>query len=329
MSTDLADPPEVLVRHALNGPTMGARWTAVLYAPTNLETTGLRAALQAAVDRVDDQMSTWKPRSDLSRLNAAPVGRWIDLPQELATVLDAALAVGTASQGAFDIGVGDLVRAWGFGAGAGDPDPIAAAEVARRRPVAAPQTLEIDRTRRRARKHAPLRLDLSGIAKGFGVDELGRVMAASGAGSWLVGIDGEMLARGTKPNGRPWAIAHERPREGIREIAGVLDLADCAVATSGSYRHLRETAAGRIGHTMDPRSNAPAASDLVSVTVLAPRCMDADAWATAILVSGSAAGAALVRRLGLRVLAVGRDGQVSWLGEPEHGDDGQAPSSGR
>lgn len=305
-----SDRSETPLRHALSGPTMGSRWTAVVHAAAGFEPAGLQTALQSAVDRVDGQMSSWKPGSDLNRLNAAPVGQWIDLPAELATVLDAALAIGAASGGAFDIGVGDLVTAWGFGAGAGAPDPAAAAAVARRRNCAAPQTLELDRVNRRARKHVALRLDLSGIAKGFGVDELGRVMAAAGLRSWLVGIDGEMLARGTKPGGRPWAIAHERPCEGHRAIAGILELADCAVATSGDYRHVREVDGRRISHTMDPRRNAPAASDLTSVTVLAETCMAADAWATAVLVAGAAAGGELADRRGLRVLALDRDGEM-------------------
>ena len=75
----------------------------------------MRRSLQQAVDVVDSQMSTWKPDSDLMQLNRAPVGVWRDVPEQLATVLDAALKVGRLSDGAFDIGVGDLVCAWGFG----------------------------------------------------------------------------------------------------------------------------------------------------------------------------------------------------------------------
>lgn len=299
--------PEPLVRFALQGPTMGSRWTAVCHAPAGFGTDHLQAALQAAVDRVDDQMSSWKPGSDLNRLGDAPVGRWVDLPAEIFTVIEAALAIGDASGGAFDIGVGELVEAWGFGARGGAPDPLAAAEAARRRAGAAPRTLELDRTNGRARKHAALRPDLSGIAKGFGVDELGRVMAAAGLRSWLVGIDGEMLARGVKPGGRPWAIAHESPREGTREIAGILELTDCAVATSGDYRHVRRIGGRRVSHTMDPRRNAPLASDLASVTVLADTCMAADAWATALMVLGAEDGSRQAARVGLDALFLVRD----------------------
>ena len=125
MSIDLATRPRTgapLVRHALNGPTMGTRYSATLFAPEGTDIKALDAALFAAVDRVDRQMSTWKPDSDLNRLNAAPVGDWIAIPRELATVLAASLRIGRTSNGRFDIGVGNLVAAWGFGCAGPKPD---------------------------------------------------------------------------------------------------------------------------------------------------------------------------------------------------------------
>ena len=118
MSIDLATRPRneaSLVRHALNGPTMGTRYSATLFAPEGADIKALEAALFEAVDRVDRQMSTWKPDSDLNRLNAAAVGDWVAIPRELTTVLAAALRIGRTSNGRFDIGVGNLVAAWGFG----------------------------------------------------------------------------------------------------------------------------------------------------------------------------------------------------------------------
>ncbi len=108
MSTDL-------VRHALNGPTMGTRWSALFHTAPGFDPAPVRAALQAAVDEVDAQMSTWKPGSDLMRLNAAPVGEWVAVPTRLLHVLSIGLEIGRASGGAFDIGMGDAVTAWGFG----------------------------------------------------------------------------------------------------------------------------------------------------------------------------------------------------------------------
>ena len=104
-----------LQRYTLSGETMGTRYSAVFFAPSGLDEPAIGAGLFAAVDKVDRQMSTWKPDSDLSRLNAMPEQQWLAVPEELVGVLATALRIGLQSDGAFDIGVGDLVNAWGFG----------------------------------------------------------------------------------------------------------------------------------------------------------------------------------------------------------------------
>ena len=109
-------------RYSLNGETMGTRYSAVFFAPPGLDAAAINAQLFAAVDAVDRQMSTWKPDSDLSRLNAAPVQQWLTMPPELVSVLLASLQLGQQSLGAYDIGVGAVVNAWGFGPGQQQPD---------------------------------------------------------------------------------------------------------------------------------------------------------------------------------------------------------------
>ena len=300
-----------MVRHALNGATMGTRHAAVFYAPEGLATEALAGALQDAVDRVDRQMSNWKPDSDINRLNAAPPGTWVPIPRELMTVLAEALRIGRATHGAFDIGVGALVDAWGFGPGSAVPDPgrIAASSASPR--TATTEALHLDRERSLARKSAPLSLDLSGIAKGFGVDEMARVMDAFGIHAWLVGIDGEMRARGVKPDGTPWAVAHERPDRERRDAMGVIELTDMAVATSGTYRHWREVEGRIVSHTMDPAARRPVANGIASVSILAGACMTADAWATAFMVLGAEAAGRLAAAAGIGSIIVFDDGTVT------------------
>ena len=104
-----------LIRHALNGPTMGTRWSALFFTPPGFDARPVQTALQKAVDVVDAHMSTWKPDSDLMRLNAARAGAWVTLPAPLIEVLRLGVELGRASGGAFDIGMGDAVAAWGFG----------------------------------------------------------------------------------------------------------------------------------------------------------------------------------------------------------------------
>jgi thiamine biosynthesis lipoprotein len=313
MSIDAGRDATALRRRALSGPAMGARWSATFFAAGDVDEAALTCRLQSAVEKVEQQMSTFRPDSDLERLNAAPIGVWTPIPRALMHVLSTALEIGRLSGGAFDIGVGDLVRAWGFG-GAPGPDGGHIAALAGRPSFEPPKTLQLDPAGCRARRLVPLRLDLAGIAKGFGVDELAREMRASGLSSWLVGIDGEMRAEGLKPDGRPWTVAHERPSSGERDILGVLELSGAAVATSGNYRHRVEVGGRVLSHTMDPSRGAPLENDLSAVTVLGATCMAADAWATALLVRGASEGPALARRLGLAALFVRADGTMEGTG---------------
>ena len=200
-------------RYSLSGATMGTRYSAVFYAAESIDQGALQAELQQAVDRVDRQMSTWQADSDLMRLNAAPPGQWVELPEELLWVLATALQIGEQSGGAFDIGVGALVSACGFG-------PQAATEQLPPRPPRARDALELDVPRRAARTHSRISLDLNGIAKGFAVDQLARCLREHGVNNFLVGIDGEMRAAGHKPDGSAWAVALEKPLRGRREVLG-------------------------------------------------------------------------------------------------------------
>ncbi|VBQ03342.1 FAD:protein FMN transferase [Burkholderia pseudomallei] len=172
------------------------------------------------------------------------------------------------------------------------------------------ELLEVDVARGRARRLADVAFDLCGIAKGFGVDELARVLDRHGIGAWLVGIDGELRARGCKPDGSPWAIALEAPDYDRRGAMGAIDLVDAAVATSGDYRHWADFGGERLSHTMDPRAGAPLRGGIASVTVVVPTCTDADAYATALMVLGAQAGRAHAERHGLDALFVVRDGDA-------------------
>ncbi|HMN21386.1 MAG TPA: FAD:protein FMN transferase [Ottowia sp.] len=306
---------ESATRQTLHGPTMGTRWSVTLDGRLATDCGVLQRALAAAVRQVDEQMSPWKPGSDLLRLNRAPVDTWVDLPPEIFTVLTRALGVARLSAGTFDPTVGALVDAWGFGAARDQPDP-AAIRVARGDSPAPRHTqLELDLTTGRVRKHAALQVDLCGIAKGYAVDRMAAVLQAHGVQHALVALDGELRALGAQADGQPWPVALESPEPGRRTALGVLELQDLAVATSGDYRRFWQVGAERLAHTMDPRRAAPLNNGVASVTVLAREAMDADAWATALLVAGPGEGLTLARRLGLEALwLLRRDDRIVELG---------------
>lgn len=317
-------------RLALHGPTMGTRWSVTCDAAPDTDVQALQTALAAAVQQVDAQMSPWLPGSDLNRLNHAPVGAWVTLPAEILEVLVCALDVCRLSAGAFDPAAGALVDAWGFGAVRDAPDAEAIRTATSAAPVARTPTyeaLELDSGMLRARKHAPMHLDLCGIAKGYAVDRMADVLRQNGVPHALVALDGELRAVGGQADGQPWAVAVESPETGRRAVHSVVELQDLAVATSGDYRHYLQVGDARLAHTMDTRRGAPVRNEVASVTVLARQCMHADAWATALLVAGPGEGLALAQRMGLEVLWMLRRGNgLVTLGLGRFGSG--APASG-
>lgn len=302
--------PKTAIDHkalALSGPTMGTAWHVLIDDPLpQANHARLSAALQAAVDDVDTQMSTWKPDSALMCLNAAPLNVWLPIPQALLTVLEAGLAISAATDGAFEMNMGAAVRAWGFG-----PDPIDLAAI--RSASAAPRiratdALQIDAALGLVLKTAPLSLDLSGIAKGFGVDRLAETLRAHGLAHALCSIDGEVRALGTRLDGKPWAVGIDAPDKPGKACHSVIALADTAVATSGDYRHFVDIRATRVAHTMNPQTGSPLLQSPASVTVLGQSCMMADAIATGLMVMGAEKGCALAAEKGLHTLFLLRDG---------------------
>jgi FAD:protein FMN transferase len=285
---------------------MGTRWSALLYASAEVDPEPIRAALAESVDAVDRQMSTWKPDSDLMRLNRAAVGTWVSVPVELMEVLTKGLEIGRFSDGAFDIGMGDVVTAWGFGPQEADTQAIRATLGKGRSP--AHEVLDLNPHALQARKLAPLTLDLSGIAKGYAVDRMMAVLSRFEITDALVGLDGEMRACGEQPDGRAWAVAIERPDYETRAPLSMIELRDAAVATSGDYRHWVQAGGRRLAHTMDPAYSGPLKETPASVSVLAKTCMEADAWATAFMVSGAKKGSIWSKEIGVAAVFVYRDG---------------------
>lgn len=299
MSSDSAT---ALQRTTLHGPTMGTRWSATIDVDNTVDLAVLHQDLCAVVEQVDQQMSPWKPDSDLTRLNQATVGDWVDLPMEIVEVLDCALDVQRLSAGAFNPCVGALVDAWGFGAVRNAPDAQAIRAARQSMLLAAHGCLELEKSMGRARKHAPLQLDLCGIAKGYAVDRIAHVLQQHGVRHALAALDGELRAVGSQASGHPWAVALESPEDSHRAVHAVIELEELAVATSGDYRHYVKVGDARLAHTMDARRCAPVNNAVASVTVLAPTCMQADAWATALLVAGADEGLVMAQRMRMDVL---------------------------
>jgi thiamine biosynthesis lipoprotein len=285
---------------ALQGATMGTTWSVKLVAARGLHPAEIRGGIEARLDRVVAQMSTWEPDSDLSRFNRAPAGSWHALPDECLTVLAHALEVAGDTGGAYDPTVGALVDLWGFGPAQRRHTRPRADAIAAARARTGWAHLTLDARARRVRQPGGVSVDLSSIAKGFAVDQVAAHLRGLGVASYLVEIGGELRGHGAKPDGTPWWVALERPGDMIVALHGL------SVATSGDYRRFFEDGGRSYSHTIDPRTGCPVDHGLASVTVLHPECMIADALATGLTVLGPAAGLAYARRRGLAALFIGR-----------------------
>lgn len=308
-----ATPP---ARHELllSGETMGSTWTAKVSGVPAADATVLRDAIQSHFDAVDLALSTWRADSALSRFNSRDDGEWVDIDPELAAVLRYALGLGQDSGGAYDVTVGPLVNLWGFG-----PDPAtwrvpeaAAIEVARAR--VGWHKVEVDPSRDRARKAPGVRVDLSSLGKGRGVDRVAEYLDARGYTNYLVDLSGKLRARGRNRQGDAWRVAVERPGPDQAGTGGALEdavvtLADSSIATAGDYRRFFESGGRHYSHIIDPATGYPVTHQTVSATALAGDCMHADALATVFMAMPPDAALALAHRRGVAALLVSRDGE--------------------
>jgi FAD:protein FMN transferase len=273
--------------------------------------------IESALLELNTHLSTYNPESEISRLNANRSSGWVAISPMLYALLDTAQRVSRDTEGAFDVTIGPLAAAWGFGPQVRSSDPGIPD------PVAVPTVVELQALMERTghgllelraepslavRKQNPaLVLDVNGIAPGFAVDQIAAGLGNRGYRNVLVEIGGEVRALGRRADGRPWQIAVETPVAGERTAYAGIELSDRAVSTSGDYRDSRVTTDGqRIAHAIDPRSGRPVTHPLASVTVVHATAAEADAYATAFSVLGSEAGYALAAQRGLAVLFIDR-----------------------
>ncbi len=251
--------------------------------------------MQAKVDEllmeVNRQMSTYDPESELSRFNKAPAGEWFPVSSELIEVVQAARQISDATDGAFDVTVGPAVNLWRFGPDRKRKAFPTDAEIEQTGKLVGYQQIEIQIDPPALRKKQDdVYVDLSAIAKGYGVDAVFELIHDSGFTDFMVEIGGEVRAAGVKPNGEPWLIGIETPTPDVRQYDLVVGLADKALATSGDYRNFFEHDGKRYSHTIDPKTGRPVTHDLASASVLFENCMMADGYATAFLVLGPVEG---------------------------------------
>lgn len=294
-----------------SGPVMGTSYSVQLVdLPAQLNEDDLKNSIAATLNSVDAAMSTYKPESEVSRFNRASPGASVEVSAATLQVVELALAIHKQSRGAFDVTVAPLVDLWGFGADTRElkqpPDNAVIQQALQKVGVDA---IKVQATPPALSKSKAVEIDLSAIAKGYAVDRVAELLEKQGIVNYLVEVGGELRGRGHNAKGKTWRIGIETPMLARGNAFAAIPLDDMAVATSGDYRNYVMLAGRRYSHTIDPRTGAPVAHNVASVTVVHASAAEADAWATALDVLGVPDGLRLAEQLGLAAYFIVRDGE--------------------
>ncbi|MFK7817957.1 MAG: FAD:protein FMN transferase [Planctomycetaceae bacterium] len=275
----------------LSGPVFGTTYN-ISFKSDSVDEAVLAQAIDGRLAEIDLHMSNWRNDSDVSKFNATEPNIWFSVSQETASVVAKAKSITDQSNGMFDITVAPLVRAWNFGAAAKSSfNPPTEEQINDTLQHVGSQYLEVRLAPPALKKTvAALEVDLSAIAKGYAVDAISELLTERSVDHFMVEIGGEIRASGASLPGAGWRIGLEAPERNARKIDSVIALHDEALATSGDYRNFFEFNGVTYSHTIDPTTGMCVDHDLASVSVIANSCMEADAWATAILAMGPDVG---------------------------------------
>ena len=277
-------PTERLIK--FSGNTMGTTYN-ISYTPFTSGASPkeeVKKEVDLILEKVNNQMSTYRKESELSKLNQNKSTDEILLSSELFSILKLANKISIQTLGAFDVTVGPIVNLWGFGPDGKRKVPSEGVLKNLSHSIGF-QKIKYFENRMIKKTQKNLYIDLSAIAKGHGVDQVSNYLDSIQANSYLVEIGGEVRVKG-KINGRAWNLGIETPDENSRSIKKIIPLQDkMSMATSGNYRNFFRSKGIRYGHTIDPKTLRPVTHKTGSVTVLySGSCAKADAFATALMV---------------------------------------------
>ena len=246
--------------------------------------TSLNNDILAELAKVDSARSMFNDKSIISRINR---GEDVKTNEMFDTVFNLAENIADNTNGAFDITVAPLVNAWGFGFKTGNPPTKAAIDSLRS--IVGYKKVAL-RNNRITKTDPRVMLDCSAIAKGYGCDVVAHLLQRHGIENYMVEIGGEVVTHGISEKRLPWKIGVTKPTDDSlavdKELQTVLNVKNMAMATSGNYRNFYYKNGKKYAHTIDPKTGYPVQHNILSATVLAKHCAEADAYATSFMVMG-------------------------------------------
>ncbi len=286
--------------HQIQGRTMGTTYHIKIVTDYFQNISELNEKIEKRLEDINAAMSTYQKDSEISRFNEFnQTGRKFRISEDFYRVMKTAQAIHRLSGGAWDGTVNPLVDLWGFGREGPKNKIPSENEISAFLADTGFENIVIQEPGFLIKKNASVTLDLSSIAKGYGVDQVADTVRKEGFQNFLVEIGGEVFASGTAKDGNVWRIGINRPQTdaAIDDIYKVVNLHNRAFATSGDYRNFFVVDGVRYSHIIDPRTGYPISSGVVSVTIIADTCTFADGLATAIMVMNPLKGLDLINRL--------------------------------
>ena len=299
------------------GETMGTAYSVTLTGKVPRKVRDqLAEQIEAKLVEINRQMSTWDPTSEISRFNQTTNTESFACSAAFASVVTCALELSQSTHGAFDPTLQPLLNLWGFGSGGDERKVPSNMDIAKAKLKTGWRKVRVSDAPGLIKSTPELSLALGAIAKGYGADALAQILTEADQQNWFVEIGGEVVVQGLNPDGIPWRIGIQYPTTNPMDtrLQGIVNLTNGAVATSGDYRNYIEDEGMIYSHILDPRSGRAVLSETACVTVVTPRCIDADGIATALFVMGSEEGLLWVEeRPNVEVLFLVRnpDGKIS------------------
>ncbi len=287
----LAPPAERLYRQ--ERPAMGTSFEIYLYAANETEASELFEVAFDEIERIEAAISNYRPSSELSRINATAAARDIVTDPEVFGLLATSIDYSRQTDGAFDITVGRLMKAWGFFRGRGHYP--SASELAEAREETGWRNVALDPATRAVRFRRPVELDPGGIGKGYAIDRVAALLRANGVRAALVESGSSSIyAIGAPPGKDGWEVRVPDPADRSRTIATV-ELRDESLSTSGNYEKFFRLDGRTYCHIVDPRTGRPV-EGMLQTTVIAPSATDSDALSTSLFVLGADRGGRVLAR---------------------------------
>lgn len=291
----------------------------------------VQAGVLAVLNEVDRQMSTYRQDSVLTAVNRAPIGEAVQVPSELYYVLRVGYDIAEQSGGAFDFTIGGLVNLWGFGPEGRVTSAPEPAILEQRLAEVGYRFIELNDADQTITRHRDVFVDLSGIAKGYGVQAVSEYLLSIGLNNHLVNIGGDLIALGERNAEQAWRIGIEAPNANQQVVRHILPLHNIGMVGSGDYRNYFEEDGVRYSHTIDPTTGYPISHRLAAVNVLGENLTEIDALATVLLVLGEERGLAFANQHNIAALFIYRENDqfeslMSDRFVNEHADKMQVPT---